>query len=326
MTEATKEQVVGLDVVISSKSNFFMDLIRVSRPGWWIVTIWLYVAPVETIATPQFWFGLLYCCLPVNAVVYSLNDYSDVEVDTTNERKGNLLFGPKGMTRLQLRKLIHAAILSTFVPLVIWACYKQQLLQYLVWFALVILVNVAYNFRVLGHLSENGPFEIPVVYFGFSLVTVLSYWLNIISENDNVWGYEPASPDTTMKLFGCNERYWIHLAFLVCRTQLWTEYMDYESDRLHARGTTLAKLSSKHYARILVLVVLCMEATWNWRQYEQVEEWQTLFLFSLLGMASFVGMEVAPPKSSSFIWVAIVQSIGGLWLIQDCWHKRVFVS
>lgn len=316
----------------TASRNFLWDLFRVSRPGWWIVSIWLYMAPILTSEEPfshLFWAGLLYCCFPLNALVYGLNDYADVEVDVGNERKGNLLFGPKNMTRIQLLRLLQAALASTVLPLLVWAIHKQQLVQYLVWYALVLVVNIAYNFSVLGHLSERGPFEIPTVYFGFSLVTVLSYWLNSSTSSDDehdVWGYEPSSSFSTSRLFGCNGRYWIHLFFLVSRTQLWTEYMDYESDRAHYRGTTLAKLPCKHVARIVVLCVLILEAAWNYRQYQQSQEWQTLFLFSLFGMASFVGMEVAPMKSSTFVWVALAQSMGGLWLIQDCWRKQVFVS
>jgi 4-hydroxybenzoate polyprenyltransferase len=315
------------DIVSDSGTSFVIDFFKVSRPGWWIVTAWLYVAPAKSLDFP-FWPGLLYACLPLNVIVYGLNDYADVEVDVANTRKGNLIFGPKGMQRPRLRKLLEAAILCTLIPLLMWSFIRQEITQYLVWYALVILVNCAYNLNSFGHCSENGPFEVPVVFFGFSLVTVLSYWLNGNGKNDP-WGYQPASDSddsTTMKLFGCNYRYWIHLWFLVCRTQLWTEYMDYESDRAHKRGTTLAKLPSKNLARLVVLAVLIAEATWNWLQYEMVDEWQTLFLFSLLGVGSFIGMDFAPLKSSSFMWVALVQSAGGLWLIQDCWQKQVFVS
>lgn len=326
MSETTKKEVASDVVVSRSPLAFLLDFIKVSRPGWWIVTVWLYVAPIAKSSLD--WFGLMYACLPLNALVYGLNDYADVDLDVTNERKGNLMFGPKGMTRTRLQKLLQTALLSTLVPLLLYATMKQQLLQYLVWYALVLVVNVAYNFKVLGHLSQNGPFEIPVVYFGFSLVTVLSYWLNTAQDTE-VWGYQPSSTETmsTMKLFGCNSRYWIHLAFLVCRTQLWTEYMDYESDVLHKRGTTLARMPCKHVARLVVLFTLIVEAAWNWRQYQQVQEWQTLFLFSVLGVASFVVMEfLVPPKSSSFVWIALVQSMGGLWLIYDSNQKQVFVS
>ena len=283
------------------------------------------MAPSNTLQFP-FYPGLLYSCL-LNAVVYGLNDYADVHVDVSNDRKGNVLFGPR-LSRPRLRKLVETGIVCTFLPLVIWAYTKQQLFQYLMWYGLVLLVNVAYNFPTLGHCSQNGPFEIPVVYFGFSLVTVLSYWLNgeRSGDDDNVFGYQVSNNNTSIKLFGCNLRYWIHLWFLVCRTQLWTEYMDYESDRAHERGTTLAKLPTKSVARIVVLSVLLSEAAWNWQQFCQVQEWKALCAFSLLGLVSFVGMEMAPLKTSTFVWVALVQSMGGLWLIQECWNKRVFVS
>jgi 1,4-dihydroxy-2-naphthoate octaprenyltransferase len=138
------------------------------------------------------------------------------------------------------------------------------------------------------------------------MVTVLSYWLN---GSDTV--------DSNL-VFGCSSRYWIHLGFLVLRTQLWTEYMDYESDKKRNRKTTMAKMPSKEWAGCLVLSVLLLEVAWNWHQLREKDEWRNLFAFSILGVVSFVGMEYAGgPRPSSLVWLALIQGAGGLWLIQD---------
>lgn len=294
-------------------SNAFVDFLKVSRPGWWIVTIWLYVAPSQGLGT-KFWVGLAYVCLPLNATMYGLNDYADVEFDVTNERKGNWVFGPKGMTRLQLRRVLRIALVSTFIPLVSWGWWEGRLVRYLVWYVLGMIINVAYNFPILGHLSQRGPWEIPLVYVGFGMVTVLSYWLN-------------GNYSQLTLCFGCNVRYWIHLWFLVLRTQLLTEYMDYESDRARNRRTTIAKISCKQWARFVVLNVSLIEVAWNWQQFREFEEWRNLWLFSILGVVSFVGMEYAGgPRPASQVWLALIQTSAGLWLIQDSWTKRLFVT
>jgi 4-hydroxybenzoate polyprenyltransferase len=246
--------------------------------------------------------------------MYGINDYADVALDISNERKGNWVFGPKGMTRLQLRRVLKISLVSTFIPLVSWGWWEGRLMRYLVWYVLGMIINVAYNFPILGHLSGRGPWEIPLVYVGFGMVTVLSYWLD--------------GNDSHLTLcFGCNARYWIHLSFLVLRTQMLTEYMDYESDRARNRRTTIAKISCKQRARLVVLSVLLLDVAWNWRQFREFEEWRNLWLFSILGVVSFVGMEYAGgPRPSSLEWLALIQSAGGLWLIQDSWTKRIFVT
>jgi 4-hydroxybenzoate polyprenyltransferase len=295
-------------------SNSFIDFLKVSRPGWWIVTIWLYVAPAQVFGV-TFWGGLAYVCLPLNAAIYGLNDYADVELDVGNERKGSWVFGPKGMTRLQLLRVLQIAVVSTFIPLVSWGWWEAQVMKCLAWYALAAVINVAYNFPILGHLSGRGPWEIPLVYVGFGMVTVLSYWLN---GSDTV--------DSSL-LFGCSARYWIHFGFLVFRTQLWTEYMDYESDKKRDRKTTVAKMPCTQWARWLVLSVLLLEVAWNWHQLREEAEWRNLFAFSVLGVVSFVGMEYAGgPRPISLVWLALIQGAGGLWLIQDSWQKRLFVS
>eukprot|EP01047_Picozoa_sp_COSAG01_P032453 COSAG01_NODE_2346_length_7859_cov_60.187500_7_plen_85_part_00 len=56
-----------------------------------LVTFWMYILPTSqmpgVVGTARFWFGLLYCTLPLNMLVYVWNDFSDFEYDQQNLRK-----------------------------------------------------------------------------------------------------------------------------------------------------------------------------------------------------------------------------------------------
>jgi hypothetical protein len=50
----------------------FMDLVKVSRPGWYLVNTWLYLAPTGTradvLTTPTFILGWIYSVFSLNVV------------------------------------------------------------------------------------------------------------------------------------------------------------------------------------------------------------------------------------------------------------------
>ena len=96
--------------------------------------------------------------------------------------------------------------------------------RYLVWYFLCLAVNLAYNVEPLRVSSNCGPWEVPTVISGYSLVSILSCLINGI----------PLPP----------VKYWVHVACLVGRTQLWTEYMDYEPDLACGRKTTICLLGA----------------------------------------------------------------------------------
>jgi 4-hydroxybenzoate polyprenyltransferase len=192
-----------------------LDLVRISRPGWWLVSVWLYVSPTggkwAVFDSPMFWIGLVYVVFPINVLVYGVNDYTDVKIDKDNDRKGNFFFGAK-CSPAQLRSLPTIIVLIVAMPLFCLIVpmvakfyvskYIELLPWYMLWLILAVGVNLVYNVEPL-RLSSNGPFEIPTVIFGQSLVTIFSCMVNDLS-------LPPL-------------RYWVHLCFLVGRTQLWTE-------------------------------------------------------------------------------------------------------
>ena len=94
-----------------------LHLLLVSRPYLWLVTLWLFLLPTggeyRIWTCPRFWCGVLYCTLPLNILVYLMNDLTDVAIDKVNPRKG-------GYTGAR----IPAADLRALVP---WAIALQAI-------------------------------------------------------------------------------------------------------------------------------------------------------------------------------------------------------
>lgn len=327
----------------------------ISRPGWWLVSLWLYIAPITTITNKlKFIMGLLYVCLPLNLLTYGLNDYADVDLDILNDRKGNFIFGPKGLTREKLRLVLKIAFCATLLPLPLF-CFSakhfvlQQFMVYLVWCALGLLVNISYNFDILGKLSNHGPWETPLVYIGFGLVTAFSYWLNVAFQQqqqeeeigtlvwrDYVLGTTNSNDATlSFRLFGCNKYYWIHLWFLTLQTQAWTEYMDYNVDLKCHRQTTLVRLSNnkRSNACLFVKFILWTNVAWTYSIYRINHEWNKVLAYAIMSAVMFVvtehiqqrGDKNSPSLGSLWWFVAIGQNAGGLLLLHDVWTKGLFV-
>ena len=73
--------------------------LKVSRPGLWFQTLWLYTLPTSGLPifhSPVFWLGLVYVTFPLNFLVYGWNDIVDFENDQQNPRKDSFLFGARG--------------------------------------------------------------------------------------------------------------------------------------------------------------------------------------------------------------------------------------
>jgi isochorismate synthase EntC len=151
---------------------------KISRPYFWLVTLWLYLLPTaqrySIWSTGLFWVGLVYCTFPLNLLCYLMNDLADVEVDVGNPRKGGVLYGV----------VAHSAALRTAVP---WAVLVQLpflaafaaswgAAKTLFWFLAVVGVNWVYNFG--PRLSSRyAPLDL-FCPCGYMLVIPLSCALN----------------------------------------------------------------------------------------------------------------------------------------------------
>ena len=292
----------------------------------------------------------------MNALLYGINDLADQQTDLGNDRKGNWIFGPKGWSQQRIRQCLWWSSLLTLAPLVWWGLQEGNPGKYVLWFVAGVGINVLYNSGIVP-----APWELPLVYCGFGMVTLLSYWRNtttndaVSSLSSSSWhGYysDPHHSHTnntsdsihsSWYLAGCNDSYWIHLCFLIVRSQLWTEYMDYESDRKAGKRTTLTSLSLKSLARDLVTTILCGELLWTYRRYtQQPHLWDTLLTFSVFGLLLFVVLEYRSNSNNSvgtatsistekirvkpdLRVLAAMQNAGGLYLLYDCFKKGVFV-
>jgi hypothetical protein len=104
--------------------------LKVSRPGLWFQTLWLYTLPTarlpEILSSGTFWLGLIYVTFPLNFLVYGWNDIVDYENDRENPRKDSFLFGARG-SREQLARLPLVIAVAQVPFLLAFLCQRNGL-------------------------------------------------------------------------------------------------------------------------------------------------------------------------------------------------------
>eukprot|EP00746_Dinoflagellata_sp_MGD_P027420 gnl/MRDRNA2_/MRDRNA2_164733_c0_seq1.p1 gnl/MRDRNA2_/MRDRNA2_164733_c0~~gnl/MRDRNA2_/MRDRNA2_164733_c0_seq1.p1 ORF type:complete len:293 (-),score=43.08 gnl/MRDRNA2_/MRDRNA2_164733_c0_seq1:11-889(-) len=279
-------------------------LVKLSRPGWWLVNVWLYLAPTgnhyEVFRSLIFWIGLIYVIFPLNLLVYGINDYTDVEIDKANPRKGNYLYGAK-CTAEQMRELPKYILGLNVGGCALLALLTGKWWQMTIWCVTCFAVNLAYNVEPL-RLSSKGPFELPCVVAGFTGVSVLGSLIN-----DVPWAHP---------------RYWAHMTFLVLRTQLWTELMDYEADAEVNRRTT-STLIGKRPSQVAVVSVLLGEAIFTFLYFD---DWPMRIL-AVSGLVTFVALECVKGTDDDEKKKAMKSQNGvGFLLMGWIWYRGVFAG
>lgn len=210
--------------------------LKVSRPGLWFQTVWLYVLPAAghfMLDRPVWWLGLVYVTFPLNLLVYGWNDIVDVDIDADNPRKDSWLFGARA-TREQLASLppwIVAAQLP-FLAAFVWLDGWRMLAL----MAGIVAVNFTYNMRV-GGLRGRPPFDL-VNPLGYLLLVVLGAWLNGLALPSNMA--------------------FIYLVLFAGHAQLMGEIMDVEPDRASGRVTSATWMGVVP-AKLLVMGLLVAE-------------------------------------------------------------------
>ena len=190
--------------------------LKVSRPGLWFQTLWLYLLPVA--GQPHtgswvFWLGAVYVLFPLNFLVYGWNDFVDREVDRVNPRKDSFLFGARG-TPAQLATLPPAIALINlpfFVALTFSAGWKMAAVL-----AAIILAVALYNLPRHG-LRARPPLEL-LNQLGYLLILPLSILLN----------GTPHLPWQSV----------LYLVLFCTHAHLMGEIMDVHPDRAAGRRTT----------------------------------------------------------------------------------------
>jgi len=212
--------------------------LKVSRPGLWFPTIWLYILPFggqQFWTEPMFWLGLLYVTFPLNFLIYGWNDIVDYETDQLNPRKDSYLFGAKG-TKTQLAELPKVIARVQLVFCLLFIIIEGW--QMLALFAILGAILVAYNFP--KHGLRNMPGLDLAAQFGYLLVVPFSIMVNDLADL----------------------RYltYFYLLLFAIQSQLIGEVMDITPDRKAGRTTTATTLGMRG-TKMLIILIVAIETT-----------------------------------------------------------------
>ena len=275
-------------------------LLRISRPGLWLVFIWLYLWPgggnYSLFNSWTFWIGLFYVTFPLNLLVYGMNDLVDEDVDMQNPRKGNLIYGAK-TSRAQRSGLPLAIFVSNVLPLGLLSCLTQQSTYLFIWFCVAIFVNYLYNNKPF-QLSRRCPFELPTMIVGHFLIPLFACQINALP-------YPSVGS-------------WLFNGFLLSRSHIWLEYADIECDKKEGKRTIAVVLGPRR-ALILVLSLTFLESLVGFLVLKSY----VLGSFSLFGMVVFY--KSSGNKGVEKLSVSISQSLVGLLLMCYLWLNSVLV-
>ncbi len=150
--------------------------LKVSRPGLWFQTLWLYTLPTSRLPvfdSPVFWLGLVYITFPLNFLVYGWNDIVDYETDLHNPRKDSFLFGARG-SREELHRLPFVIILAQLPFFITFIWMRGWPMAALL--GGMIVVNLLYNLPRAGWRGKP-PLEL-INQVGYLLLLPLSVLLN----------------------------------------------------------------------------------------------------------------------------------------------------
>jgi len=235
-----------------------LDL-KISRPGLWFPTIWIYLVPFgnqdQFWESWLFWLGLFFVTFPLNYLVYGLNDYNDEEADAVNDRKGNFLFGAKA-SRKHLDRLLKKITL-VILPFIVLFTYLSGLKMFLL-LVFMVVVNIIYNFKPF-RIKERPPFEI-LIQIGYVTTAFFATELNNLE-------ILPWQTLTYLSLFA----FQAHIA---------GEIMDIEPDLASGKRTT-ATLLKRRNSKLLMFALLLLESFLVWFWFKDLVLALFLFVFSL---------------------------------------------
>lgn len=235
-----------------------LDL-KISRPGLWFPTVWIYMVPFgnqeEFWTTLPFWLGLVFVTFPLNYLVYGLNDYTDTKADALNDRKGNFLFGAKA-SKEELKFLLPKITLIV-LPFIILFTYLSGIKMFLL-LGVMVGVNVIYNFKPF-RLKERPPFEI-FIQVGYVLT---AFFCTELNDLDNL-------PWQTL----------IYLSLFAFQAHLAGEIMDIDPD-LKAGKKTTATILKRKTTKKMMLALLLTESFLLWYWFKDMVLASFLALFSV---------------------------------------------
>ena len=284
--------------------------LKASRPGWWLVTLWLYVLPTACTgdplaASPRFWLGLVYVTFPLNLLVYVWNDVVDQQYDRGNARKDSFLYGAKAAPAqlLWLFRLSFTVQAPFAIALVVADYSAGGGLRMLALLAAIWGVNALYN-HPIPRLSARPPLDL-LAPAGYLLVAVLSAWLNAA----------PVPP----------ARFWAYNLFLVLRTQVWAQLVDVRVDAAAGRATTAVVLGPTR-TRAALVAVLAAELSFVAHAFPGHA---VLRAFSAIGLVALPVASlpwVVRRHARALIAMGWGMNTAGLGLLAHAWRTGVFCA
>lgn len=155
-----------------------IEIVKVSRPGFWPTHLWFYLLPFATremFGTPAFWVGCVYVCFPLGLLLYGWNDLGDAASDQINQRKDSWIFGARPDEHL--RRVLPCWIAVVQVPFIV-AMVALAGWKMLLWFVALLLVNYTYNTLKFKSLPV---FDL-LNQVGYLLIFVLASWLGDVPQ------------------------------------------------------------------------------------------------------------------------------------------------
>ena len=221
--------------------NRILEVIKISRPGFWPTHLWFYLLPFaqqDMFGSAAFWLGAVYVCLPMSLLTFGWNDIGDSATDSINARKGSWLFGasPDQPMRRVLPWIMIAVQVPFLVAFVWIAGWKM-----LGWFAAFVAANACYNSLKL----KSRPWFDLLNQMGYLLVFVLASWLCSVDQ--------------------LNAPAMIFSALFAMHSHLFGQIMDVDEDAAAGRRTTAVSLgadrSGVRLSKLLLAGILAVEAT-----------------------------------------------------------------
>lgn len=167
--------------MVSPRELTWKAALKISRPGMWFVLIWFYLWPTgghwSLLRTLPFYIGLLSSTLPLNLLMFGINDIVDFDVDQLHARKGNYVFGARA-SKSELAQLPLLIAVINICPIIVLAVTTERLSPAM-WVFCFLLCNIVYNIPPVS-LARKGPWELPCVLLGVSCITMFSCEVNNI--------------------------------------------------------------------------------------------------------------------------------------------------
>ncbi|MEM6886303.1 MAG: UbiA family prenyltransferase [Verrucomicrobiota bacterium] len=277
--------------------------LKVSRPGLWFQTVWLYLLPTSqnlgVFSNHVFWVGLFYITFPLNLLVYGVNDRFDIENDRNNIRKDSYLWGAK--PDAEKLKRVFRVLIFCHLPFVLWFAVVEQ-------YALLILAGVVVSVFLYNHPSSEfkskSPFEL-LSQWGYLLVVPLSCILNQTGQ-------------LSLEVY-------IYLGLFCTHAHLIGQVLDIQPDLKAGRKTTVIRLGI-FPSKLVIASLVLLEAWLVWIFFNSLI--LALFLFlgfvALLVEALFFNKESQYTKSQ-FLILGYLLNISGYISILYIWYTGIMV-